>query len=199
MNILRIKKSNGLFHVELSSGQILSLKESIYVRHNLYKGKNISEKDIEIIERDAERQSGIDLALKKLTNRKTEAEIRQILKDSGTTEASIDDVIDYLIEYHFIDDVEYAHLFSRDKMKINGYGPIKIAFSLKRKGISESHITSALDFYTTDCEIERINDIVCKKYVRDDKLIKEKTKIIRFLMSRGFHYDAIKAVIKQWE
>lgn len=199
MKILKIKKDGPHYVVYLSDEETLAMKESVFVRHNLYKGKDVDEEDVAAIAFDSARQEGIDLALKKLTNRKTEQEIRELLIDAKLSEQVIDEVVAYLSEYGFLDDEAYALLFSRDKRNINGYGPVKIAYALRRKGIDDEYILRALKEYTTDSEKEMIRSIVEKKYLRGGELNKSWEKIVRFLLSRGFHYDAVKDVLSQWK
>lgn len=199
MKILKIKKEGPRYLIYLSDEETLALKESVFVRHNLYKGKDVDEEDVAAIAFDSARQEGIDLALKKLTNRKTEQEIRELLIDAKLSEQVIDEVVAYLSEYGFLDDEAYALLFSRDKRNINGYGPVKIAYALRRKGIDGEYIARALEEYTTDSEKELIQSIVEKKYLRGGELNKSWQKIVRFLLSRGFHNDAVKDVLSQWK
>ncbi|MCU6786972.1 regulatory protein RecX [Aedoeadaptatus acetigenes] len=199
MKILKIKKEGQHYLIYLSDEETLALKESVFVRHNLYKGKDLDEEDVAAIAFDSARQEGIDLALKKLTNRKTEQEIRELLIDAKLSEQVIDEVVAYLSEYGFLDDEAYALLFSRDKRNINGYGPVKIAYALRRKGIDDECIARGLEEYTTDSEKELIQSIVEKKYLRGGELNKSWEKIVRFLLSRGFHYDAVKDVLSQWK
>ena len=199
MEIIKIKKEGDRYVLHLSNDDTLSLKESVFVRHNLYKGKEIDEDQIVAIVFDSARQDGIDLALKKLTNRKTESEIRTILSSEDFDEEVTDEVVDYLSEYGFIDDEAYALLFCRDKRNINGYGPVKIAYILRQKGIDNETIARGLEEYTPEIEIEMIESIVEKEYLRDGILVKEREKIIRFLLSRGFHYNEIKEVLNRWK
>lgn len=199
MKILKIKKEGPRYLICLSNEETLALKESVFVRHNLYKGKDVDAEDVKRIAFDSARQEGIDLALKKLKNRKTEQEIRTLLIDEGLTEQVIEAVVTYLSDYGFLDDEAYALLFSRDKRNINGYGPVKIAYALRTKGVDGEYISRALEEYTTDLEKDMIQSIVEKKYLRDGELNKTWEKIVRFLLSRGFHYDAIKDVLRQWK
>lgn len=199
MEIIKIKQEGGRYVLHLSNDETLSLKESVFVRHNLYKGKEIDEDQIAAIVFDGERQDGIDFALKKLTNRKTENEIRTLLSSENFGEEIIDEVVNYLSEYGFIDDEAFALLFCRDKRNINGYGPVKIAYILRQKGIDDATITHGLEEYTAEIEQAKIASIVEKKYLRDGILQKEREKIIRFLLSRGFHYNEIKEVLSRWK
>lgn len=198
MEIKRIKKLNDLFIVELDQEKSLTLTESVFVRHNLYKGKELTDDDFFEIQKDSERQIAIDFALKKLRNRKTTWEIRDLLSREGISEEAIAGTVEYLSEYNFLNDEEYAELFARDKQNLNGYGPVKIRYLLKQKGIKEEYISGALKKFTLEVEIEMVEKIVDKKYVRGDDLSKDKSKIIRFLLSRGFQYPAIKVVMGRW-
>lgn len=198
MEIKRIKKFNDLFIVELDQEKSLTLTESVFVRHNLYKGKELTDDDFFEIQKDSERQIAIDFALKKLRNRKTTWEIRDLLSRKGISEEAIAGAVEYLSEYNFLNDEEYAELFARDKQNLNGYGPVKIRYLLKQKGIKEEYISRALKKFTHEVEIEMVEKIVDKKYVRGDGLSKDKSKIIRFLLSRGFQYSAIKVVMDRW-
>ncbi|MDY3119179.1 MAG: regulatory protein RecX [Peptoniphilus sp.] len=199
MEIIKIKKEGTHFIVCLSNGVVLELEESVFVRHNLYKGKVLDEEVLAAISFDRLRQNGIDLALKKMRNRKTEYEIRTLLSENKFPDHVVDSVVDYLSDYGFLNDREYALLFSRDKRKINGYGPVKIAYSLRQKGVSDANITQALEEFNEDMEEALIEKIVEKKYITDGALNKDWTKIVRFLLSRGFHYGPIKQVLKQWK
>lgn len=198
MEIKRIKKLNDLFIVELDQEKSLTLTESVFVRHNLYKGKELTDDDFFEIQKDSERQIAIDFALKKLRNRKTTWEIRDLLSREGISEEAIAGAVEYLSEYNFLNDEEYAELFARDKQNLNGYGPVKIRYLLKQKRIKEEYISGALKKFTHEAEIEMVEKIVEKKYVRGDGLSKDKSKIIRFLLSRGFQYPAIKVVMGRW-
>lgn len=199
MKILKIKKDGSRYLICLSNDETLALKEAVFVRHNLYKGKEVDEKDVAAILFDSARQEGIDLALTKLRNRKTEQEIRTLLLSEELCGEVIDEVVNYLIDYGFLDDEAYALLYCRDKRNINGYGPVKIAYALRRKGIDDDTIDRALEEYTTDLEKDMIQSVVEKKYLRGGELNKSWEKIVRFLLSRGFHYDAIKEVLSQWK
>ena len=198
MEIKRIRKLNNLFFIDLNDEISLSLPESVFVRHNLYKGKELGEEDLLDIRKDGERQIAIDFALKKLRNRKTTWEIKDLLFKEGIDEDAILAAVDYLQDYGFLNDREYAELYARDKRNLNGYGPVKIRYLLKQKGVDDELIADALEHFTQDDEIELMEKIVHKKYVRNRNLSKDKTKIIRFLLSRGFQYSAIKAVLSQW-
>ncbi|MDQ0507852.1 recombination regulator RecX [Aedoeadaptatus ivorii] len=198
MIILRIEKAGKDFILRGDNEEEIRITESVFVRHNLYKGKDLSQDEIREIHADSKRQEAIDIALSKLRNRKTEGEIRRLLSEREFADTTIDAAISYLETYGYVDDREYAILYCRDKKNINGYGPIKIAYLLRQKKVPDDCIDRALAEYSVEEEIEKIRALTEKRFVRGGSLKKEKPKIIRFFMNRGFHYDAIRKGMSEW-
>ena len=70
---------------------------------------------------------------------------RKALKDLEGEADAADRVVASLVKEGYVDDVRYASAFAREKASIQGWGPIKIRFQLRAKGISEADIASALE------------------------------------------------------
>ena len=49
-----------------------------------------------------------------------------------------------LVEERYVDDLRYAGAYVREKANIQGWGPVKIRFQLRAKGVSDTDIASAL-------------------------------------------------------
>ncbi|MCD1147028.1 RecX family transcriptional regulator [Peptoniphilus sp. KCTC 25270] len=187
MEILRIVFNKNKYRIELSNEQIIEVVESVFVRFNLYKGKELDLFDIQNIQKDSKKQEAIDFSLRKLRNRKTEHEIFCFLEKEDFEEEAISEAIDYLKKYNFINDEEYANLYVRDKMNINLYGPLKIQSSLKMKGISNEQIQDSLNQYTEEHLLENIEKLMYKKYRRNHYLdFKDKQKMMQYFYQRGF-------------
>lgn len=134
---------------------------------------------------------------------RTEKQMRLKLKEKGFDKAAeeciIDDVIDFLKEYSFINDEKYAISYIEYAIS-KGHGRIKIRNALRERGINVNVIEDA--FY----EYEKQNDMNCEATMSeaeralneamktvdghdiDDKLI---AKVGRKLKSRGFESEAI--------
>lgn len=178
---------------------ILKLCESTFVRYNLYKGKVISEEEIEGIKQENSQQECLDFFLKKRINRKTEKEVRNILKENGYPPDSIDFTINYLEKYSIIDDKEYARLYVRDKMRLNKYGPRKIYFNLLEKGIKKEYISQALeeeyDFESIETNIKNILEKKFKNTQIHD--IKTYKKAYNHLCNKGYYHEDISKILNQ--
>ena len=108
-----------------------------------------------------------------------------------------EELVQSLIGNKFVDDARYASAFAREKSGLQGWGPIKIRFQLRAKGISDSIITEALS------EIDGT-----KARIRLEKLLENKwrslsddphgrLKQIKFALSRGYEYEDTEPLIKR--
>jgi regulatory protein len=123
-------------------------------------------------------------------------DIRTKLKQWQLPSADIDKIINNLQQDGFINDERFALMFARDKSKFNKWGPLKIAFSLKSKHISDNIVQFALN------EIEQLDSesILKDLLIRKMKGIKAKSpydlknKLIRFGISRGFDFGMVSRI-----
>ncbi|WP_026886128.1 recombination regulator RecX [Clostridium beijerinckii] len=130
---------------------------------------------------------------------KTEKEVRDKLRLKEYDEISINKAIEFLEEYNFINDSNYAKIFIRDKLRT--MGSQKIKYTLLRKGVCKEIINEELLSLDTDNEKNIAFDIAQKKY----NLIKKKEtdtykisgKLYRHLMSKGYNTDVTSEVIKK--
>lgn len=91
----------------------------------------------------------------------------------------------------YLDDQRFAQLFIESRVS-RGYGPIKIRFELKQKGVEKSLVQSSMSEHEVDWSIQA-------KTLRERRFgaslpteMKDKKKQMRFLASRGFDYEHIK-------
>ena len=130
---------------------------------------------------------------------KTEKEIREKLIAKEYDEESINRSIDFLKEYNFLNDENYARMYVRDKSK--GQGKNKIKYSLIRKGLDEEIILEELSKIDEDEEENTAYEMALKKYniikKRESDSYKLSQKLYRFLISKGYGYDVASKVIKK--
>lgn len=111
----------------------------------------------------------------------------------------IEKIIANLIENNFINDERYANMFARDKSKFNKWGPIKIAYALRAKRISEIVITESLAGLELKEDESALLHILNKKAssIKAKSPSDLKAKLIRFGVSRGFEYGRIIEIINK--
>ena len=73
---------------------------------------------------------------------RTEAEIRNYLKNKEYSQSEIDDAVGKLLEYRYLDDTAYAETFIRQAAE-RGWGKRKIEQNLSEKGVSRHALDEA--------------------------------------------------------
>ena len=149
----------------------------------------------------------MDEALKKKLSRleaqcvKREYCVRDImakaLKAAEGNQAEADELVASLRADKFVDDARYAAAFAREKSSLTGWGPVKIRFALRAKGLSETDIASGLAEIDSSRAEDRLERLTAAKWksLQDDP--QGKLKLIKFALSRGYDYDAVQAAISK--
>ncbi len=104
-------------------------------------------------------------------------------------------VIDQLAEQNWQNDDRYAECYVRDRIA-KGYGPIRIAYELQQRGISDADLDAQAEEQGGWQNLAL--DVYLRKY-DDAKLLtpNEWTKRSRFLQQRGFSGEMIKRVFAE--
>ncbi len=121
---------------------------------------------------------------------RTYKEIETKLKQNGYPREAIDKAIEYVASYNYINDERYACSYVRSYKDCRSKN--RIMQDLYHKGIDKELIDNALEEeYTTD-ENELIRSYIRKRnYNSSNATDKERSKMYRFLMGKGFNYDTI--------
>ena len=115
---------------------------------------------------------------------RTEKELRTALKKRGVSSDKIDEVIEKLESWKYIDDAGYAEDFIKIKMK-KLYGPGYIRSELLKRGVPDSIIRESLEkFYDEDfvmkLAVERARKMLGDSY--DEKL---RRRVWNYFARRG--------------
>ena len=119
------------------------------------------------------------------------------LKAVEGNQAEADEIVASLRADKFVDDARYAAAFAREKSSLTGWGPVKIRFALRAKGLSETDIASGLAEIDSSRAEDRLERLTAAKWksLQDDP--QGKLKLIKFALSRGYDYDAVQAAISK--
>lgn len=132
-----------------------------------------------------------------LTRREhSQQELLDKLELKGFDRNSIQIVVASLANESWQSDERYAEAYARYRMK-KGFGPVKITYELRTKGISGFNLDPVvLDIAGSWFDL--ISQIYQKKYQSHDDLTqKEWLKRSRFLQQRGFSHEQISSVLKK--
>ena len=106
-------------------------------------------------------------------------------------------VLAALVEEKYVDDVRYAGAFAREKAGLQGWGPIKIRFQLRSKGISEDAIAAALEEVEPGRAADKLERLLAAKARTLEGDPQFRLKMLKFGLSRGYEYAAVEEALKK--
>src|SRR3989344_3177006 len=117
-------------------------------------------------------------------------EIYDYLIKKGFSETEINEAIEKLIEYKFLDDTNFSEIFIRDR-QLKGRSKRMISYELKQKGINRDTAEKTLESAKDD--LKTAKEYIEKRMHQFNRLDPEKRKqrIIGRLQSRGYNWDVI--------
>lgn len=102
-----------------------------------------------------------------------------------------------LVEDRFVDDRRYAAAFAREKSSLQGWGPVKIRFMLRGKGISDETISEALLEVDPEKASLKLEKLAADKYRLLQGDPQCRLKLLKTLLSRGYGYDEVEAAVRK--
>ncbi|WP_297132371.1 recombination regulator RecX [Terrisporobacter sp.] len=193
------KKSEDRVNIYVDEMFFMAIYKELVFTFNLKKGDIIEEDNLRKILKDEMFLKGKNKALNILSKAsQSEKKIREKLKDDFE-EDTIDDVVDFLKKYNFINDNELASKIVTTNVNLNKYGKNKIKQNLYNKGLEKSSIDEALSEIDYDLEFENALYLAEKRYDRVKKEDPKKAyaKVANHLAYKGFSYDIIKSVLNK--
>ena len=141
-----------------------------------------------------------NLSLRYLSYRpRSNKEMSDYLKKKKLPEEEIDEIMNKLAEYKFLDDKKFAKLWTGSRLKTKNKPYWIIERELKQKGISPNLIEEIMPQKTdkNKIDLESARQLAEKKsrYYRNLDAAKRKEKVSNYLYRKGFNYDTIKKVV----
>ena len=165
--------------MSLAQGVELSEEQYRYLLHDII-GKRAAKRAMHLLERQE----------------RTEYHLREKLRQNCYPPEAIEDAVDYVKRYHYLDDERYARTFihfhqeTRSKMRLKN--------DLARRGISRELIAYCLEEEFVSDERAQIKRLLDQKNFSPDTADREEYgKMYRFLMRRGFCGSDISSVMRR--
>jgi len=179
----------------LSDGDKIYLHSSIITQYSLKEGIEIPQSALDEIIFDNDFRKAKERALYLLEYRDhSYKELFDKLMRNYSEDVCFA-VMDRMVELGLINDRKYAKMFARKLFEVKKVGKYKARFEMQKKGISRELIDEMIESYEDDT-IERLYELVEKKYARylsDEKGVK---KVTSALLRSGYSYSEIKQVLK---
>lgn len=194
------KKNINRYSIYLDQEYSFSVSEDTLIKLGLKKGMEVDKEQLDSILKQEDNNACKSYGLKLLGYRaRSEKEIRDKMFSKGYSKKSIEEAINYLKEFKYINDEEYTKQYIKDRMNGKKLGHKRIKYELYQKGINKIIIEDKINkLINDDEEYERALEIAHKKmntsYRSDDKQSAYR-KIGAFLQRKGFSIDTILKVL----
>lgn len=177
---------------------VLSVHEDIMIRFRLMKGQTITAAQAAEIRNEDERYQGYVLAVAYLGAKpRTRKAIAQYLIRKGFMEENVEYALDRLESERLVDDEQYARQFAVRRLRSGLKGRLMIKQELQQRGVPKQAAAEALS------ELDRDSELIAAKRLAEKKsrslkgdLKQNKTKLMSFLMRRGFPGDIVREAMK---
>ncbi len=192
-NLVRRGKSE-LYKTFVDDEYVCLLEAETIVKNKIKVGTNLSQNEFDEIRAESENLACKNMAISYVSKcLKSRWQVYDHLKQKGFLPKSINDALDLLENYGYINDKYYAEAFVKSKQNTKGIMYLKSA--LKQKGVKDSIINEVLSEYQIDDE-----DVIslAQKYLKN-KTQDEKTKqkLYRHLLSKGFTYEQVNKALSK--
>lgn len=125
-----------------------------------------------------------------------EHEVRTKLKQKKYTAAQIDDTINKLFANKLLDDHTFAERYILSIIRYKAVGPRWLQQKLKQRGVGESVINETLaNLLDEDKQLELTQEATVKWQKLHSQHVTDRTRLTRFLLSRGFQTQSINQAI----
>jgi len=188
---ISVQKKNKTRYSLYSDGSFLvGVSEQTLTTLNLRKGSLLTLDLYNQIQKAEEYQGAKDYCLRLLGRRdhSTKELIDKGLR-KGLDKKTLQEVTCELEEKGYIDNLEFARRYTKEKYHINNWGERKIQTHLFKKGIPRSHINLVLNEIMSDeASYKTMEKLIKKKAARFSRAepATRKEKIYRYLAGRGF-------------
>ena len=186
-----VKLDKGRAKICLDNGTDFVLYKKEYLKYSIAEGTELTETQFDEICKDILSPRCKKRALHLLEKQdRSEKNLRDKLKEGGYPSNIIDEAIDYINSYGYLDDARMAASYIRFYQESRSKQRIKQ--DLLKKGIREDVIENCFEEEYTADELDLVESLLQKKnYDKESATYQDKAKMYRFLAGRGFSSDII--------
>lgn len=183
------------YSVYIDEKYSFALSETELLRLGIYSGQQITAEELEKLKDDSVRDKARYQALGQLSRRqRSEWELRDYLKRKEYAPEVIDQVIEQLSDYGYVDDKKFADAWVSNRRLLKATSGRRLRQELKQKRVSDEVIEEALAEDETD-EQQVLRDLVERK--RKQTKYQDDLKLMQYLARQGFDYGSIKSILEE--
>lgn len=201
---IEIQKNNtDRFSVFLDDEFAFGLHKDVLLESGIAKGDYLDDAQITEIKAREEIKRTKLKALKLLSVRaRSKKELDERLKKTGFSQAAVSATLDDLQRLDLINDLKFAVMFARSKMIQKPQGKLALSLELKKKGIEEPDIKTAIDAAyenTSESEVALSLAVKKKRQCKNVTKVRARKRVSDYLLRRGFQFEVVHDIMDRWE
>ena len=121
-------------------------------------------------------------------------EVQQKLREMRMIPEAIDQIINHLLQYNFLNETRFSQAFARGKFRTKKWGKNRIIRELKFRNISKYNITIALQEIQEAEYQKTFNELAEKRMSQitsEENLQKKRKKLADYLLYRGWETNLV--------
>lgn len=196
------KRNNQRYSIYIDNGSGeqfgFGVDEDVLIQFGLRKGLELDDELITQISHEDEIKKALHMCYSFLSYRmRSEQEVVMYLKKKNIDDPIVTQVIEQLSKQQYINDLEFAKSYVRDKKRFSSKGPLVILKELQEKGVSDSESRQALREFPEEEQLEVALQFITKKAGQAKK---ESHKALRQklglqLQQKGYTYEIIEEAL----
>jgi regulatory protein len=195
----RQKRHKHRYNIFVNGEFSFAVHEDLLVKYRLLKGETIDDIDLAaIIAEDEKHRAYLD-ALQMIGRRpRSTKEVKVKLQHKGYEMPMIDQVTAQLQEQGYIDDGQFAKLWTEQRIYSQKKGRRWVQMELSQKGLSKESISEAMGAINSEDELQMATEVARKKWgTESGEEWDKRRRLTAFLLRRGYPNDIVKQAIKQ--
>jgi len=198
---LKPTRREGRVAVHVDGSFVVTVGESLLVRHGLFVGLDLTDRQLAALRTDADADRTLADAYRLLAHRaRARAELTQRLRAKGHDEAAIGAVVERLCREGLLDDAAFAAAFVADKRRLSGWGAGRIARELDRLGVDQNVVAGTLPDSddATAAELERARAALARRGPARPPLEPARKRAYEYLLRRGYSTGVAYRAVRAW-
>lgn len=200
VDIQKQKRNQRRYTIHFDDGEWLGLFDELVVKHGLKVDMEVDSQKIAKLAREDDAKKSMDMSLRYLQYRsRSQKEMEDYLEAKGFERDIIDETIDKLKSYGYINDLAFARDWVSHRMATKPMGRAMIKRELYYKGIDNEIIEKSLDQFSENEEEEQAYKLALKyiKRYRNLDTREQFYKIGQALARRGFNWEVAKRALRR--
>jgi regulatory protein len=201
-NIEPQKRNKNRYNIYLDKEFAFGVSEDVVVNKRLSVGQEVDDVYIKTVIEAEEKQKCFNDAVNLLSFRlRSEQELKTRLRKKGYEDNWIEDALEKLRYYKYVDDEQFARMFTNDRMNLKKLGQRAIKQELRMKGINKEIIDEVVEeICEEETELSQAIELAEKKartLSSKDDFYKQRQKLLQHLVRKGYSFEIAGQAIKR--